>query len=310
MKTKFNFFLAAMLIAFLGCQPSVSLEDLKKFVATESHPDDVFLDSVSNKRAMIIVAHDDDDCAMSGTIAKLHAEGWEIKQFSLQNTPLREGRTTHPASIICDGNVEILSDGVFRNGLDTTKMPYMPIPKSDFENTFEVEKTSNAIIEKVNDFKPSAIFTLDSDIGGYGHPEHVFVSELVLDLAQSGKIQPKRIYQSVFTDHMEREIMDNLLEPNMKKWGYPSPYSTGKKVYGVSGMPLPNTQVKIDEYSAQKMEYLMAYHEKARKNMRKFIPYFDQFDHKTYFNLFDKEFFRMIEMEKKENMTAYVESNP
>jgi len=47
---------------------AVTIEDLKKFVATETFPTGSFLDTVSNKRAVIIVAHDDNYCAMSGTI--------------------------------------------------------------------------------------------------------------------------------------------------------------------------------------------------------------------------------------------------
>ncbi|HRE98056.1 MAG TPA: hypothetical protein PK637_14905, partial [Flavobacteriales bacterium] len=62
----------------------VKLSDLEKFAPTEIYPEDVFLDTTTNKRAMVIVAHDDDDCAMSGTLFRLKQKGWIIMQICLQ----------------------------------------------------------------------------------------------------------------------------------------------------------------------------------------------------------------------------------
>ncbi|MCF8374518.1 MAG: PIG-L family deacetylase, partial [Bacteroidales bacterium] len=143
-----------------GCQEKVAKEDLNKFVATETYPNDVFLDTVGHKKALIVVAHDDDDCAMSGTIAKLTAKGWSIQQLSLQSHILaKTGK--NPAEIICTSNELILEDGYYRIGLDTMKSPYLPIPYAKIKEQFLTKKVSDALIKKVNDFKPSVIFTLD-----------------------------------------------------------------------------------------------------------------------------------------------------
>ena len=61
-----------------SCKETLTPEYLKKFAATESYPADSFLDTLTNKRALIIVAHDDDDCAMAGTLVKLKSQGWTI----------------------------------------------------------------------------------------------------------------------------------------------------------------------------------------------------------------------------------------
>ena len=68
-------FTGLLFLTIIGCNEKPTIEELKKFAATESYPNDVFLDTTSNKKALIIIAHDDDDCAMSGTIAKLTANG-------------------------------------------------------------------------------------------------------------------------------------------------------------------------------------------------------------------------------------------
>lgn len=277
-----------------GCTSKISIEQLKVFAPTEEYPYDIFLDTVSNKKALVIVAHDDDDCAMSGTIAKLTSKGWTIKSLSLQNHILTS-TGKNPSEIICSGNELLLTDSYYRKGLDTMKTPYLPIPYEQMKEQFLSEKISNAIIQKVNDFHPSVIFTLDNEKGGYGHPEHIYISYLVKELFEQEKIKPFKIYQSVYTNSMETEIVDKWLGEKMKKWNYPDPSKIANELYGIDGMPEPTVQINITDVGEIKMKYLRAYEENVRKNLRKFIPYYEEFDAKTYFNIFDREFFRVIE---------------
>lgn len=287
--------LAAISLFILGCNRKPSLEKLKTFSAVETYPEETWLGGVENKRALIIVAHDDDDCAMSGTIAGLSDKGWKIWQISLVATPLKEGRVTHPATLICEGN-ELLMPGIpYRKGLDTMEFPYVPIPLDEMAEQFYTNEMVEAIVRKVEKFKPSVIFTLDHEMGGYGHPEHVYLGQIIIDLFQQGKLTGvERIYQSVYTDHMEHEILDVWLYNRMKKYDFPNPYEIAKQVHGIEGMPEPNVQVTIEPYALEKMTYLREYHYKARKNLRKFIPYYEDFDAQEYFGIFDREFFRVI----------------
>lgn len=71
---RFLYFLLIVLIT-LHCGQKINLHELNKFAATESFPEAVFLDTIAAKRALVVVAHDDDDCAMAGTIAKLTSQG-------------------------------------------------------------------------------------------------------------------------------------------------------------------------------------------------------------------------------------------
>jgi len=294
MKIHITFLFAILIFISASCQEQVTVEDLKRFVAIESYPEDVFLDTVTSKKALIIIAHDDDDCAMSGTIARLTANGWAIKQVSLQqHKNSKTGKS--PAQIICQENGLLLEDGLYRIGLDTMKQPYLPIPYDEIKRQFLTQKVADAIIEKVDTFNPSVIFTLDNIKGGYGHPEHIFISQLVLDLYMENRISVERIYQSVYTDHMETEIVDKWLKARLEKWGYPSASDIANKMYGIDGMPDPDVQVSISGFGQIKMNYLMAYDEDVRKNLRKFIPYYEEFDAQTYFSIFNKEYFRVIQ---------------
>lgn len=291
---KLNFLIFVVLTMIIyGCSYVPSLEELNKFAATETYPEDTYLDTVANKKALIIVAHDDDDCIMSGTIAKLTANGWTIKQLSFQVNKI-PGEDRNPAYIICEGFEKILEDGLYRPGMDTMKYPYRAIPYEQIEKQYLREKVAAALTQKIIEYNPSVLFTMDNIKGGYGHPDHVFISQLVLDLFQEGKINADRIYQVVITRHMEAEI-DKWLKPQLEKWGYPQTGPTANEIYGIEGIPIPTVQVNISEQAETKMTYLRLYPESVRKNFRKYIPYYEKFDAKTYFSIFDREFFRIVE---------------
>jgi hypothetical protein len=60
-------------------------------------------------------------------------------------------------------------------------------------------------------------------------------------------------------------------------------------------MPDPTVQIEILDVADTKKKYLMTYDEDVRKNLRKFIPHYEYFDAETYFGIFNREFFRVIE---------------
>jgi hypothetical protein len=56
----------------------IYLNNLSK---ADSYPIDTFLQNQTNKKALIIVAHDDDAISMSGTISNLVNNGWEVQEL-------------------------------------------------------------------------------------------------------------------------------------------------------------------------------------------------------------------------------------
>ncbi len=67
------------------------------------------------------------------------------------------------------------------------------------------------------------------------------------------------------------------------------------ELYNIDGMPEPNVQVDIYESSWEKKMFLSTYLEGERKNIRKYLPYYEHYPLWFYFWLFDKEYFRVIE---------------
>ncbi|GAB3202792.1 PIG-L family deacetylase [Pontibacter aydingkolensis] len=283
-----------MLFLF-SCGPSKS--DLEALSPSETYPEDTFLATQENKKALIVVAHDDDLVAMSGTISKLNQQGWEVKQVTfISESPERDEALKNAVPLIMDG-VEFINIAPEdrRSDLKPDDLPYMPIPKADFEKAFTNPAVADALLKEIKAFEPTVIFSMDNVMGGYGHPEHIFVSQLLLDWFSGDIITPKRIYQTVYPDSMEDKIIKQRLTKLFEEWGQPNSYMTALEMYNITGMPEPTVEINIEDQSESKMKFLRAFNERERQVISFFVPYFEKFDHEEYFGVFNREFFRVIE---------------
>ncbi len=270
-------------------------KNISQFAATENYPIDTLLENIVEKKAMIVIAHDDDMCAMSGTISLLHKKGWKIAVVSFSSTPERNAAQVKACKNILDTVMFVeLKKEQIRNDNEKIRREYAPFPKDSFDLVFNKKLIAEEYIKHITNFNPTVIFTLDNEIGGYGNPVHVLISQMVIDLSNENRIHPKHIYQSVFTDHMENTIMKRNSE-RMKSWGLPSDdWDNAKRIYGVNGMPEPTVQFSIVTEAKPKMDYLRSYNERVQKVIGFFIPEFYNYSAEKYFAIFNREFFRII----------------
>jgi len=276
-------------------------EDITQFAPTsqEVYPSDTILQNVKIKKAMIIIAHDDDMSAMSGTISKLNKIGWEIEVLSFHKDKERDKAQKLACRSILD-RVTFFDMNYTQWRLDVNKREqeelYLPIEKEKFTKIFNYKIVEDELLKRVNNFNPSVVFTLDNEVGAYGHPEHVFISQLVLDMAKSKKIPITYIYQSVYTPHMTSSIMMRLSK-KLVEWGFKGDsWEIAKKTYKAKGMPKPTTQIQITSEAKEKMNYLNSYNERERKTIGFFIPAFEEYSADEYFKTFDREFFNIIKI--------------
>jgi LmbE family N-acetylglucosaminyl deacetylase len=274
----------------------VSIKKLNKYAAIEVYPEDEFLKISTSKKAMIVVAHDDDPAAMSGTLTMLKKQGWKIKQLCFTSGNQSRDSAMLIASKIFLDEIEFINipPQMRRLDFDSSIIPYMPIPKSEFSSKFDLEKIHSIVLTKINEFAPTVIFTLDNEMGGYGHPEHVLLSEFVFNAFKNNQINPERLYQSVYTNSMEDKILKDRLTNQMKKWGFPNSYMSALKMYKLDGMPEPDVQINIESCAEEKMRYLRTFNERERKTIGFYVPYFEKSNAKKYFSVFNREFFRVI----------------
>ena len=288
MKKSIYLIMMLLITVFWSCRVK---ENIVQYAPIETFTNDTLLQTVVSKRAMIVIAHDDDMCAMAGTMALLNNQGWEIAVVSFSKEPERNAAQIKACTNILDTVMFVaLQPEQFRNN------GYSAIPISGFDTVFNSALIKEHYITAINAFKPEIIFTLDNEMGGYGHPEHVFVSQMVIELAHEKRIAGSYIYQSVYTNHMETSIMKRHSE-RMKGWGFPGDeWENAKKAYQVSGMPEPDVQIKITSQASAKMDYLRSYNKREQKVLDFFIPFFSKYDAHEYFTIFDREFFRIIKI--------------
>jgi len=283
-----------LLVIIYSCN---TREDVKQYAPIENYPNDSLLQTIDNKRAMIVIAHDDDMCALAGTASLLNNRGWEIAVVSFSKSPERDAAQVEACKNILDTVIFVeLSPEQIRNDNEKERRGYYAFPKDSFDIVFNTAEIEAEYEKHINQFNPTVIFTLDNELGGYGHPEHVLISQMAIDLAIDKRISPLYIYQSVYTDHMENSIMERHSR-RMKSWGFPgNEWDNAKKIYGVNGMPEPTVQIKITSQAQVKMDYLRSYNKRERKTLGFFVPEFEKYSADEYFNIFDREFFRVIKI--------------
>ena len=261
----------------------------------ETYPEDSYFTYRDPGTALIVVAHDDDASMFSGTTSLLVEKGWKVHWMCFYNSynhvediPIRKEEMKKVAEFQGISSLRMI-DFNMRNRLDTVRFPYIAIPYSEFATNFKMDSLKLFIQTAIQELSPTVIFSLDDQIGGYGHPEHVVVSKMILEVCQkwneSQPLSVQRIYQNVWPPSQSQRIM-----------GDQGVFGASKKIYGVPGMPEPDVEIDISDQGVSKMRVLTTF-KSQKRNLKKFAPFFYLYPGEVYFRVFDKEHFRVIEME-------------
>jgi len=269
---------------------------LSRKAPKETYPDDTFLDTLKEKRAVIIVAHDDDAIGVAGTVSQLCTSGWNVKELCFYNTDTDAAKIARiqqrQEDVSTVKQIEGLADFVyfnipFRKVTNLSGPEYMPLTKEEFDKQYDTDTLRYYIRRFIDDNKPAVIFSMDNNIGGCGHPDHVIVSKLVLDECsrryRDSTFPVHYIYQFVYSPSMADHILGDL-----------PVYKAALSVYGKT-MPLPDVQVNIASAAVQKKSVMKAY-TTEQNCIRKMWPYYNYYPAFVYFDLFNREFFKIIKL--------------
>ena len=292
MRKKVKLFAILAMIVIIAV--SAHLYWLTRLNGSKVFPRDTYLGSETNKTALIVVAHDDDAIGCAGTVSELTKKGWKVHFLTFygnwrkEDNALRKKEVEQVAGIQQLSSTDLVDFSIQKT--DTVKEPWMPIPYASMADYMQVDSIKNIIAEALKKYKPSVVFTLDNVIGGYGHPEHVCVSQSVVDVCNEMKTDTSftvnKIYQAVFT----KTLNENILKDNPA-------FIAAKNVYQVDGSPIPDVEVNIYNSSKEKKEVMLAYHSQKR-NLKKIWPYYNVYPHWLYFKIFDKEYFKIVAINK------------
>ena len=296
MKKFLRWILALLVILVLAI--GVHLYTLSTKSAKEKYPADTFYTSAPDKRALIIVAHDDDIVSSTGSLIQWTRAGWKIRQLCFyqqagiyrekyaRRNPLRKKALQEAATI---QGLEAVDPVDFNIRTDTLgQRPYMAIPYDSLAFNFQIDSMRKVIANYIELHRPTVIFSLDDSIGGYGHPDHTLVSRLVVEYCRDHKndsaFSVQRIYQSVFPPSQSEGIMKNM-----------EVYHHAKKLHGINGMPLPDVEFDISDMGREKKKALLAY-TTEQNSLKQIWPAYRYYPGWLYFRIFDREFYRVIEV--------------
>ncbi len=268
---------------------------LKYLFQADAYPMDRLLEKQTNKTALIIVAHDDDAIGMSGTIAFLCKHGWEVRELCFyqgwkNKDSIRKRDLERVATLLGMKSVEY-HDIELRKDREKVEKPWLPIPYADFEGAYNRDTALHYISKLIEEVHPSIIFTLDDILGGYGHPDHVFISRLINDYcrtsATGSSFSVNAIYQAVFDPAMNERILKDM-----------DAFQLAKKVYGVNHSPRPDVYVPVEGCEALKKEAMLAY-TTEQNSLTKIWPFYSYYPAKVYFGIFDQEYYRVLKKEDR-----------
>lgn len=298
MKKLFRFFIVIFILVVIAIGGHIF--HLNTIAAKETYPDDNYLLTAPDKKALIIVAHDDDMVGSAGTISMLCDNGWTIREMCFYQqgglyskkdsakNPIRKKSLQQVATIQGLQGVDPV-DFNFRNDMETEKS-YMPMPYDSFATNYKTDSLLHIIGDYIQAHKPSVIFTLDNVIGGYGHPDHTMMSQLVMRYCKEHKYDTgftvNKIYQSVFSPSLSEKVMKDM-----------PVYHEAKKVYHADGMPLPDVQVNFYAYAKKKKDCMLAY-TTEQNSLKQIWPYYNWYPYNIYFRIFNREFFHVVEVSK------------
>ncbi|MGB3464062.1 MAG: PIG-L family deacetylase [Cyclobacteriaceae bacterium] len=273
----------------------VHLLYLNSLSKADSYPLDGFLQDQTNKKALIIVAHDDDAIAMSGTIAYLCQNGWDVRELCFyqgweDKDSVRKRDLKNAAKLL--GLTGITYHDIdLRKNRENIEKPWLPIPYDDFNSAYKTDTALYYIDNLIETFNPTVIFTLDDIMGGYGHPDHVLISKLIVDYCRKrlseSSFNVKAIYQAVFDPSMNEKILADM-----------EAFQLAKELYQVQSSPKPDVYVSLDGYETIKKKAMLSY-TTEQSSLTKIWPYYNYYPATIYFKIFDKEYYRVLKKDEK-----------
>jgi N-acetylglucosamine malate deacetylase 2 len=230
-------------------------------------------------RVLVIMPHADDETIAGGLIALLKERGARIHLLTL-----------------CEHNEERISELL----CSATKLGIESVETAGFiNNTWDdimqdkisfwydqKDSIKTVINNKINSFGPDILITYDSEIGGYGHPEHRISAELTEAIFNENinnpEFNPDMIFQITLSENLESFLV--------KK----SPgYNLARKLTGSNGLPKPDVAVDIRNYWKVKNEAARCHLSQIDILTRFYITYNIK-EEENHINAFSKEYYRVI----------------
>ena len=238
------------------------------------------IEITDSTKVLVIVAHGDDETIAGGLIALLASKGASIHLLMLcEHNDTRVKEISCSASKLGIEKVEIA--GFINNTWEDIMQD-----KITFWYDHK-DSIKNVIARKINLFKPEILITWDSEIGGYGHPEHRISAQitenLFFDNKNNPEFSPKKIFQMTYPEKLEKFLASKS-----------SGYELSKKLTGSKGLPKPDVSVNIKEYWKVRNEAALC-HQSQLTILKSSYMVYDKKNEAQHISAFSKEYYKIVE---------------
>ncbi len=277
MKASLYYLLTSIAISFVGCENSVNYEQITTY--QDYSVPELNIEVTDSTKVLVIMPHADDETIAGGLIALFKEKGALIHLLTLcEHNEIRINELNCSASKLGIENVE--SAGFINNSWDA-------IMQDSIAFWYDHKDSIKSVIgDKINSFKPRYIITYDSEIGGYGHPEHRISAELTEEIFNENRnnsdFTTKTIFQITLSDKLESFLVSK------------SPgYELSKRLTGSQGLPNPDISVNIEKYWKVKNEAANC-HQSQIKILKRFYIVYEEKNKEEHIKAFNKEYYRVI----------------
>lgn len=251
-----------------------------KYKETQDYNVPLFEDTLKSKIALFIFPHPDDEIVCAGTITQLKKNGWTVNLLTLtQGQPdektVRKNEWTMAVNKLNIDNYEILDlPNNAWNNVMTNNITFW------YGNDDSLEEIVYKSIQK---FNPAILFTYDTALGAYGHPEHrisaVAASNVFQKHKQDTLFTVERILQITLPEKQE-QLMLNSAES----------YKNAIKLTGNKTLPDPTVAFDIFKFWSVKRSAASSYSSQAG-SMKKFFLLPEIQDTTIHYKTFDREYY-------------------
>ncbi len=230
-------------------------------------------------RVLVVVPHADDETIAGGLITWLGKNGASVHLLTMcGHSELRMNELHCSAEKLGINNVE--TAGFVNNTWDDL-MAGKVLFWYDQQDSIR-----NVIQRKISAFRPDILITYDTEIGGYGHAEHLVSAKLTEEIFNSYNAdqanRPSYLLQITLPDQLEQFLVSGSLG-----------YEFMKTQTGSKGLPAPDVAIDISDFIDTKNEAAQC-HQSQIKILRKFYITFDQDNREAHTRAFGREYYRMI----------------
>jgi N-acetylglucosamine malate deacetylase 2 len=243
----------------------------------------LFEDNFTHKTALFIFPHPDDEIVCGGTIVQLKKKGWTIDLLTLtQGQPNERATRTNE-----------WKNAVRALGVDNFEI--MDLPNNPWENvlnntiTFwydQQDSIENIVYHSIQKYKPSIVFTYDTALGAYGHPEHRISAIAVNSIFQKHKQDALFPVESILQITLPEKLEQLLFATSVS-------YKNAMKITGNKTLPDPTLAFNISmEWNTKRraaFQYVSQF-----SSLRRFHQLPEIKDTTDHYNAFDREYYYEI----------------